>query len=413
LTHSATSRSRLPALVAISCAGFAPLLFLPLIVSVPISQFGVSEAVGGRVGSLELFAIAAVSIALIPFIGHLDRRRLAAGGLMLMIVCTLLPMWSSSFEVYRWMRAGSGIGEGAVLAAVHASVARLRDPDRAFALCNFALVTCGVLLYPAVAAEIPHYGVRALLVAILAMAVIGLIAVRWFGDRVDPSGSVRDPGARSRIPELVRIFRPAWLALAGIGIFYVAEGALWGYLYRIGLATGMTDAAVGQVISGAFVLSIAATLVAYWLGNRWGRMAPLCLSGALLCGVALVLGNAPTPLTYRIICYVFYFVFVFVVNYSSALLASLDVRGRIAAATPALRMLGTAIGPGLASFLLAGRGFSGVGWLACCFYAAATVLFFLNGRSGISSPAPPTSAGAPDSTQAQHRPSPQGPRQPT
>jgi hypothetical protein len=313
---------------------------------------------------------------------------LATMGLLCAAICAIVPMLLPSYDAYRWMRVASGVGEGAVLAALHASIARLADPDRAFAVCNFALVSVGIVQYPLVAAQIPHYGSNAMLSAILALALIALASAYWLPDPQSVTDAASGGPSALRMIELAQAFRPATLALFAVGIFYVAEGALWGYLYRIGLATGLADVAVGEVISGAFVFSIAGALVAYWLGTRWGRMIPLCVSGSILCFVALVLGNGPAPSIFRLTCYVFYFVFIFVVNYSSSLMAALDVHGRIATATPALRMLGTAIGPAVASTLLSQRDFSGVGWFSCSFYAVATILFFLSGRAKSSGNAP-------------------------
>src|ERR1700742_4578255 len=51
-------------IVIIACAGFGGMLFLPLIVSVPVSAYGIAEAAAGKYGALELIAIACSSFLL-------------------------------------------------------------------------------------------------------------------------------------------------------------------------------------------------------------------------------------------------------------------------------------------------------------------------------------------------------------
>jgi hypothetical protein len=67
--------------------------------------------------------------------------------------------------------------------------------------------------------------------------------------------------------------------------------------------------------------------------------------------------------------------FVFAVVYSTALVAALDTAGRLAAAVPGVRTIGTAFGPLVGSVALDVSGFGGLGIVSLACYLVAILAF--------------------------------------
>jgi predicted MFS family arabinose efflux permease len=361
------------AIAIISCAGFSGMLLLPLIVSAPINAFGVSEAAAGKFGAAELLAIACSSTLLAPRVASIRPKHLICAGLVLIIAASALAVLAPYPNGYMLSRILSGIGEGLVLTAAHAIVAKTAGPDRVFAVVNFTVLVLGAASYPYLSAAVAHKGIAPLAVASAVLALIAAFSLPLLGEY---------PAVGSESESIFRVAKRWRRPLCGILCFYVAEGALWGYLLRLGIATGKPPQWAGEIISGAFLLSLLGPLIVYWLNLKAGRRIPLVVSTALLCITAAVFAVDRTPEVFKIATFELYLVFIVAITYSSGLMAAIDPSGRLVAAVPGVRTFGMGVGPALSGLLMPEFGVRVVGWVAAIGYALAVGLFAATSDAG-------------------------------
>lgn len=350
-------------IAALSVVGFAGVLFLPLEISGMVEQFGLSEAQAGRIASAHLFAIATSSILLAARMDRVNLRVVCTLGAMLAGAANAFSAVTPSISGLIAGRVLVGLGEGAVLAVVHALVARFGSVDRRAALSSFAVLIVGAILYPLLGPWFDRYHSAAVfaLAALLAL-VLGGVALT-IGAQANSNGFAGATEHRGKI------------ASGAIVFFYVGEGALWGYAARIGAGTGMSSEAVSNTLAYAFFASLFGPVLAHVWKDRFGRIPPIIASIVILCAVALVLGFSRQPMHFVVATVVFYFVFIFAVVYSTSLVAALDPHGRLAAAVPGYRVIGTALGPLVGSVALEASGFGALSIVSLACYLVAILAF--------------------------------------
>ena len=81
--------------------------------------------------------------------------------------------------------------------------------------------------------------------------------------------------------------------------------------------------------------------------------------------LALVMSSALTFMPYAISASLYVFMVIFTHTFLFGLLSRLDQSGRAVAATPAMMMVGSCIGPALGGAIVQGLGYQGLGWAAC------------------------------------------------
>lgn len=86
---------------------------------------------------------------------------------------------------------------------------------------------------------------------------------------------------------------------------------------------------------------------------------------------------------YAVAAALYIFIVIFTHTFLFGLLAKLDTSGRIVAATPAMMMIGSCIGPALGGGVVQAFGYPGLGY-AACFIAAIAVTCMLRGKRALS-----------------------------
>jgi MFS family permease len=162
----------------------------------------------------------------------------------------------------------------------------------------------------------------------------------------------------------------AWIALAAMALFSLNLGALWTYVERMGVGTGLSSARTGSILAAALALSVLGALGASWLGDRWGRRAPLALA-MLAQLVSLVLLMRTDAASYALGAVVYSLAWAFAVPYLYSLVAGLDESGRSIVLAPAAQAVGAALGPAIAASLLSGTAYAPVSAVAAAALVAS------------------------------------------
>jgi len=143
---------------------------------------------------------------------------------------------------------------------------------------------------------------------------------------------------------------------------------------------GFKEEVVARGLSVASIVGLAGAIVPTFIADRWGRLKPIGIASAGLCGSVIAFQYFPsTAMLLLGLCGVTIFWNVAAV-YEPALIASADQTGRAAAFVPVSQLAGQALGPALAGLAIdrAGigvlsigvSGFSLLGWASFVLFSA-------------------------------------------
>jgi predicted MFS family arabinose efflux permease len=361
------SRRALAAMAGASLAAGAANLTLPLWLGATVEGLGASERAVAMVASGELGCLALASLLVAPRLARTSRRTLAAAGLAGLALGHAGAVLASSLAALAGARALAGLGAGIAMAAVNATAAGTRQPERTYALV-FVLggAGCAGLMWAMPRWSEPYgtagaFGV--LLAATLAMAPLAA----WIPPHGPP---LAETAGHDGFPRSAAVAA----ALAASLLVTVGLDALWPFAERIGRRAGMAPGAIGALLAATSLVVLAIAAFASWLGVRAGRLAPLCAGFLVFSAAALALAHARSPATFRPAVLLVGAGFFFTQPFMMGAIAALDRQGRVNAAAGAVMTVGAAIGPALGGLLAADGGYGRLGWLAAACGLAALVL---------------------------------------
>lgn len=354
----------LPAVVAATGIGLAGINVLPLLMGALMDGLGLGEAGAGLLGSLELVALALVSLGVAAQADRWSRRRLALLGAATAVLGHVASAFAEGFLPLAAARLVAGAGEGAALGAGNAAAAASPSPDRLFAQVVIVTGVGGALLLTGMPHAIAPWGAAGAFGVLAAVALLCLPFVA--GLPPAPADRRRPPGVAGD--------RQAALVLVSLLLFATAEGAVWAFTERIGIAAGLARETVGAALGVTTLLGLLGAGAAAWLGTRGGRTRPIAIGVVGVVAATAVLAHASGGAMYlgALLCWsAAYF---FCMPYLLGTAAALDPGGRVSAAAAGVAPVGLAFGPVVAGLLVARFGHPALAVLAVVAGAAALAL---------------------------------------
>lgn len=342
---------------------------LPLFVGTLIDLVGLTPAQAGWVAAAEMLgaSIAALGASLIISLGNW-RAILTLGTVALATADAVTPV-AHHFPLLFAIRLLGGVGEGVLLAISNACIGETRNPDRVFGFSSagqLAFGAVGLYLLPQI---LRTYGLHGLFWLFAAITLSALALVRHIPDRPQSAGEEAYPRVG------ILLSQRSVIGLLGVFTYFVAQGAVWTYFDRIGVANGI---AVTQVASALAISSIAGILgasLSSYLGVTYGRLRPLFI--CTLCTVVslLVLNDTTTFGVFAILASIFNFAWNASVPYQFGILAEIDASRRTVALGGAVVFAGLTAGPAIAASIITNGRFQAVAWLGMGF-CIMSILFF-------------------------------------
>jgi predicted MFS family arabinose efflux permease len=346
----------LPAVVIATSVGLLGSSTMPLMIGAVMDGLGVGAGRAGLIGSIELGAVAVVSLAIAPRVGRLPRRALAWVGAGVVAIGCLLSATAGSLAFLLGARLLSGLGSGAASAAGNAAAASSRDPDRLYAkmaiLGGLAAAALLGLLHYALA----PWGYRGGYLALAAVAVLCFPLLSWMPPA--PGADSSEAGTPAPRRHL------ALPLLAALLLEYVCEDSIWVFSERIGLEAGLDLKWVSLTLSGTTVAGLLGAGVATVLGTRLGRTGPILLGISLSAAARFAVAYAETPAVYVAGLLLWGVAFFFTLPYLMGSVAVLDRMGRWSAAAAGMMTIGAGLAPGTAGLLVELAGYRALGWLS-------------------------------------------------
>jgi predicted MFS family arabinose efflux permease len=364
-------RGRIALMVA-HCAGMVDLVALPVWVGALITHYRFDPQQAGGLATLFLVGAVVASVLLAPRLLRLRARAVAAAGFAASAVGFGLASASADFTTLAVLHLLCGLGTGAALSITHGTIARSERPHRLFAIVNIALGVFAVFFLGITPQIIAALGGQALFIVFgTVMAFAALVSLLAFPS--PPAAAPGAPGAPARAPSPMP--SAVWFGIVGIACMTVVQAMTFSFLERVGSEHGFERQAINGVLIALGLVNLFPAGFAALLEKRWPARNVMVAGPLLQAGLCALIMSSTAFMPYAAAASVFAAVLIFVHTFAFGLIAKLEPSGRALAATPAMIMTGSAIGPILGGTLVKWFGYGSLG-IAAAIVAAVAVFCF-------------------------------------
>jgi len=372
-------RGRIALMVA-HCAGMVDLVALPVWMGALIARYGLPPQQAGTLVTLFLLGAVGSSLFCAPRFLRLRTRAVAAGGFAVAALAFAGVVLTSDYAAMAGLHLLAGVAAGSALSVTHGTVGLSANPHRMFALCGMALGVFAIVFLGALPEIVAANGGPALFVALAtvmltAAATSALLFPRRTGQA---QVAANDNDAASAAAPPIR--SAVWLAALGIGCMGLVQAMMFSFLERIGADRGYSAAAVTGVLIALGIVNLFPAPLAALLEKRWQARYVVLAGPVVQALLALTIANSATFASYAGAAAVFAAVMIFTHTFAFGLVAQLDPGGRALSATPAMLMVGAAIGPVLGGTLVQHAGYATLGTAAVIIATIAVLCFARAGQ---------------------------------
>lgn len=346
------------ALIVAHCAGMVDLVALPVWVGTLIQHYKLDPQQAG--GLVTLFLIGAVvsSVFLASRFQRVNGRWVSACGYAIAAICFGVLSHPLDYTVMAALHGAGGLAAGAALSVTHGTIARSANPHLKFAIVGVGLGVFAVLFLGASPKAIDAAGGYMLFAIFGAVMLVAALVCAAGFPPPEIAGTAHPTAAPGAIP------RAVWFGILGISAMALVQSMTFSFLERVGNDRGFSlNAITGVLVVLGFVNLLPAALAAFF-EKRWSARSVLMVGPVIQALLAAVIMNAPSFYAYAAAASVFAAVMIFTHTFAFGLMARLEPSGRAMAATPAMLMVGAAIGPVLGGTLVKTAGYGSLGLAA-------------------------------------------------
>ena len=356
---------------AVYGVGYLSYMLMPLQIGALIESLDLNEAQAGVIATVELLSLAIALIVLAPKISAFDKRKLALYGAMLVVIGHTLSAIVDSYTLLILCRASVGLGAGMAVAAGNAIVAGSNSPQRLFAIIlsiGQLQAACFLVTSPEFISRWAHAGIYGFLAlwTLLMMVLLNLLPAHSSAtaDNVKPDNKFN----------FKIFFIPSVLAMILIG---ASDSSMWAFQERIANSLGLDNETTGLVLGAALISGMLGAALAAIVGKRLGQIFPI-VSGLLwMAACYLIITQTTSQTIYITVELSYLFAYGFVIPYLFGLNGDLDPEGGAMVAANACNLIGNAIGPVCAGFIIVNSGYSTVGFIITFFAIVAMTMYLM------------------------------------
>jgi predicted MFS family arabinose efflux permease len=347
----------LTAAVVLGTLGALTIMVVPGFVMLIGGQSSLDDRQLGYVASWDINASAA-AIGLATFlIARWSWRQLAAIGLALIVVGSMLTAADHTYTAIVAARVCTGIGEGLAIAVAFAALGSAVNPDRAFGIYLVVGLTASAAILVALPTLQSRFGSPLVFETMAALSLVSMALVPWLPRGIDT------PAARGELAAPISKHL-AVAGLIGVFLYFIAQGAVWSYFERIAAASGIDPVVTGEAMGISSLAGVGGALAAVALVAPCGRRWPLIASGIIsLASFGLLQGHV-TGTQLMIAGIAFNFAWNLAQPLFSGVCSDADCRGRVVVAMGCIQTVGFGIGPALTATLLRGRDYGPSLWVS-------------------------------------------------
>ena len=347
-------------------AGMIDMVALPVWVGALMQHYRYSPPQAGITVTVFLVGVVVSSLFFAPRFNRVPRRAAAAGGFAVaaaaFFVASRQPVDAAGFQMLAALHALAGLGVGCALSFTHGSIGRSANPHRLFAVVNVMLGVFAVVFLGGMPQLIARLDASILFKVIAATMALAAAVMAIAFPEVSKAAAVAGPALPA---PGARIPGAAWFVIAVVMCLTLNQAMIFSFVERIGAERGFgTDRVNGVLIALGLVNLLPGVLAAL----LQSRLSPIAVGMAGPIGqavLALTLSSATSFAPYAVATSLYVSMVIFTHTFLFGLLSRLDPSGRAVAATPAMMMVGSCIGPALGGALVQGLGYPGLGVAAC------------------------------------------------
>tara|TARA_S200000501_G_scaffold304242_1_gene292257 strand:+ start:1430 stop:2587 length:1158 start_codon:yes stop_codon:yes gene_type:complete len=364
-----TPKNQIGLIGILLCAFSAPLI-MPLNI-IAISQRFI-DATNGQIGTIATFETLSISIASIilsRIINRLDRRKIFITSAILVILGNILTILSPTLNYVILARVISGLGSGAIVATVVATIARGSNAQMTFALLNSGVGVMGVLLpfcLPIIIASNGMNGAYSFHLFISLFTFLFISFLTLSSDADDNQNTVSSYKGYA-----------GWASMIGTSLIFLGHAGIFAFSAKIGATLGISVIQVGYVFMAGGLLTIFGPLLAGFIGQRFGSLFPCLILITILLVTGIILANVTSALIFFIVVPLCGMIPMILTPFFLGGMAKLDPSGSLAAAHPAFSTMGGAAGPVVMGYTIDMAGFTSIGWVLIVMVIVGTPLISL------------------------------------
>lgn len=373
--------TRTIALLIVGVVSSFVLLILPVLVGGIVDQFGWGDREIGWLASADMGGSALASMIALMSITRIDWKKSAYIAVCFAIAGNIASIYAIDFASLMAARIATGFSNGFILAIAFTGLCHSSNPDRFFGVYVFSQLTLQAILLSTLPSLLNSWGVTAIYLTLVTASALSSLLIRFFPDK--PGTAPRDDLATND-PAPLRGW--AICALAAQAIYFLAPGAVWSYFEPIGAAFELDIGQVGRALGLASLAGIVGSATVIALGVRFDRLLCMALGTALSITAVVLLIDGSGFIPYLTAAAIFNFAWNYTFPYQMGVLAQFDRQGSVAIPALIVQLVGLAIGPMLASFLLIGDGYGTILWTCVSCYALSLTMFYFASRKGTGVP---------------------------
>lgn len=357
------------ALMVAHCAGMVDLVALPVWVGTLISAYKFDPQQAGGLATIFLAGAVLSSLVFAQRFDRINGRLAAAIGFAVAALAFGAASLQTGFVPMAVCHAIAGLAAGGALSFTHGTIGRSANPHRMFAIVGMALGVFAIVFLGATPNIVAAFGGAALFSVFAGvMALAAIVSALLF-----PVPAREIAKAATVAPQ--KLGRAVWAGVLGVSTMALIQAMVFSFFERIGADRGFgLEAVTAVLIALGFVNLFPAPLAAV-LEKKLSAEKVVLAGPVLQAVLALAITLSATFAPYAVAGAVFVSVMIFTHTFAFGLLSRLDGSARALAATPAMLMVGAAIGPILGGTLVKSFGYPAIGIAACVFAVVAVALF--------------------------------------
>ncbi|MGO2236710.1 MFS transporter [Marinomonas sp. UCMA 3892] len=359
------------ALMVSHSAGMLDLVALPLWIGVLVATYHFDSQQAGGLVTLFLIGAVCASILIAPRFKKLNRRMVSSFGFFASGLCFFAASQINDYVQLSFLHLLAGISSSAALSMAHGTFARGENPHRLFAIAG---LTLGIMAFvfmgatPNITKAVGGHSLFIIFGGIMTFAAF-VCAVAFPSLVLDEEGCENAKQVVTKIPSSV------WYGIVGISLMAVTQAMTFSFMERVGSDRGFSTESVTLVLIVLTVINIVAAASAGIFEKRLSARVVLCTGPVLQIILSNIMMNASSFAFYAASASCFVSLMIFTHTFVFGLLARLDESGRALAATPAMLMIGAAVGPILGGTIIKFVGYQGIGIAALVFGTISLVCF--------------------------------------
>lgn len=368
--------------------GTAALMILgiqPVLLAALVAEHRISDALLGRLATVEVLAIAAASAAGAALFRSGGMRLKALVLSVLLGAANLACCFAHGATELFVLRGAAGAFEGLLLGCTIVILTRTASPDRVNGIFLAAQTIPQALAALALPIYLmPKWGSDAAFVILAALALFGVLLVPFLPKAAPAPAKAEPSGAGGRAwvwsGEVVLMMAAITLQTAGIG-------ACMEYLAQLATLHGFSPQVVGLATSGNLIVQVLGAFVVVGVAYRLPSSFALLFGIAAQTALAIAFPATPTGGAYVVVACLFGLFLLALGPFQVAWLIRIEPTRRVALLITPITLVGWSIGPFIASFFVSARSSDEAFWAAAALFLCAGACYVASMALGRRNPA--------------------------